>query len=663
MASYGVALSTPTVTRLGKETPSAPTVSDSSQKPTRQQDCGKTDVKSAPRGTTRTRFSVDPDAQRARNAEAPEIDHLLSRVAGLFEPFKKPLILTASLVLLGASLSVIPPLLIQDAFNLGLFPENSQPNLQILGQLVGIMIGIWAVTGGLSVWQHYLTAQIGNRVMGTLRVRMFAHLQSMELSFFTRTKTGAIQSRLQNDVGGVATVLKDVMANMLGSAVTVLASVIAMLLLSWQLTLIALVLLPLLIVLQRRIGRIRAKIAAKTQHSLSEMSAITQESLGVSGILLAKSFNRQASEVGRYEEENEIQIGLQVRQSMTGQTFFATVQLFMSAMPAVIYFFAGVFIFQEQPITVGTVVAFTTAQARLMFPMMNLLSIGLDIQTSRALFARIFEYLDLRPAISDPKKPRTLVREKLGHIEFDNVSFSYDGVTAPDQQSLRNISFVVEPGSYVALVGASGAGKTTISSLIPRFYDVTTGSIRFAGVDVRDMSRDELIANIGILSQETFLFNDTIRENLAYAKPGATDEEIIAAATGANIHDAIMAFPDTYDTLVGERGYRLSGGEKQRLSIARVLLKNPAVLILDEATSSLDTQSERLVQETLDAASANRTTVAIAHRLSTVVKADVIMVVADGKIVETGSHSTLLQQDGHYARLFEAQHIELDLFN
>lgn len=623
-------------------------------------------MKTPPPTARHSRYSVDPDAQRAKNAEAPQVDNLLGRIGELFLPFRVPLMVTAGVVLVGAGLSVIPPLLIQDAFNLGLFPSEGQPNLEVLGRLVGMMIAIWAIAGALSVWQHYLTAHIGNRVMGTLRVKMFAHLHSMELGFFTRTKTGAIQSRLQNDVGGVAAVLKDVMANMLGSAVTVLASLVAMLLLSWQLTLIAIALLPLMVLLQRRIGRIRAKIAAKTQQSLSDMSAITQESLGVSGILLAKSFGRQSSEVARYEAENSRQIGLQVKQSMTGQSFFATVQLFMAAIPAIIYLFAGLFILQGQDITVGTIVAFTTAQARLMFPMMSLLQIGLDLQTSRALFARIFEYLDLTPAITSLEEPSPINADKLGHIEFRDVSFRYgagggnDDLTTP---SLRGITFTIEPGQYVALVGVSGSGKTTIASLIPRFYDATGGAILFAGTDVRHLDQHELIDNIGILSQETFLFNDTVWENLAYAKPDASEDEVFAAAHGANIHDTIVSFPDGYDTVVGERGYRLSGGEKQRLSIARVLLKNPAVLILDEATSSLDTHSERLVQDTLDRAAEKRTTIAIAHRLSTVVGADKIMVVHDGTIVESGTHQSLLVAGGHYAELFTAQHIDLNLLN
>lgn len=619
------------------------------------------------------RYGQTEESKRAAIENAPSIDGLFPRILSLFEPHRKPLGVTIGLVVTGAALSVIPPLLIQDAFNEGLFPESGIPNLEILGTLVALMVGLWAFIGGLSVWQHYLTAQIGNRVMGSLRVRMFEHLQSMHLGFFTKTKTGAIQSRLQNDVGGVAGVLKEVIANLLGSTVTVAASLVAMLILSWQLTVVAVILLPLMIVLQRRIGRVRARIAAATQQSLSEMSAMTQEALGVSGILLSKSFGRQRSEVKRYERENETQVDLQVKLSMSGQAFFALIQLFMSAIPAVIYLVAGILILGASPLTVGTLVAFTTAQSRLMFPMMNLLQIGLEIQTSRALFARIFEYLDLTPAITSPSSPTPLDTSKLGLVEFENVSFRYDessakpgsdadgeaGTEGEASAGLTDISFRIQPGEYVALVGPSGAGKTTITSLIPRFFDVSSGAVKFAGVDVRECDQDELIRHIGILSQETFLFNDTIAENIAYAKDGATQDEIEEAARLANIHETIQSFPDGYNTLVGERGYRLSGGEKQRIAIARVLLKDPPVLILDEATSSLDTHSERLVQAALDSASANRTTIAIAHRLSTVVNADRIMVVSGGRIVESGTHVDLLAKNGLYAALLNEQRLEI----
>lgn len=606
------------------------------------------------------RYSQTEESKREAIENAPSIDGLMPRILRLFEPHRRPLTLTIGLVVTGAALSVIPPLLIQEAFNEGLFPESGVPNIPILTTLVLIMVSLWAVIGALSVWQHYLTAQIGNRVMGSLRVRMFEHLQSMHLGFFTKAKTGAIQSRLQNDVGGVASVLKEVIANLLGSTVTVLASLVAMLILSWELTLVAVVLLPVMILLQKRIGRVRARIAAATQNSLSEMSAMTQEALGVSGILLSKSFGRQRSEVERYERENQTQIGLQVKLSMSGQAFFALIQLFMSAIPAVIYLVAGVLLLGGSPLTVGTLVAFTTAQSRLMFPMMNLLQIGLEIQTSRALFARIFEYLDLTPAITSPQSPTALPASELGRVEFENVSFRYDEREDDSEAAgLTNLSFRIEPGEYVALVGPSGAGKTTITSLVPRFFDVNSGSVKFAGVDVRECDQDDLINNIGILSQETFLFNDTIAENIAYAKHDASPQQIEDAARMANIHDTILSFPDGYDTVVGERGYRLSGGEKQRIAIARVLLKDPKVLILDEATSSLDTQSERLVQAALDSASANRTTIAIAHRLSTVVNADRIMVVSGGRIVESGTHRELVSKKGLYAALLTEQRLEV----
>jgi ATP-binding cassette subfamily B protein len=332
----------------------------------------------------------------------------------------------------------------------------------------------------------------------------------------------------------------------------------------------------------------------------------------------------------------------------------------MSAIPAVIYLVAGVLLLGGSPLTVGTLVAFTTAQSRLMFPMMNLLQIGLEIQTSRALFARIFEYLDLTPAITSPQSPKALPASELGRVEFENVSFRYDEREDDSEAAgLTNLSFRIEPGEYVALVGPSGAGKTTITSLVPRFFDVNSGSVKFAGVDVRECDQDDLINNIGILSQETFLFNDTIAENIAYAKHDASPQEIEDAARMANIHDTILSFPDGYDTVVGERGYRLSGGEKQRIAIARVLLKDPKVLILDEATSSLDTQSERLVQAALDSASANRTTIAIAHRLSTVVNADRIMVVSGGRIVESGTHRELVSKKGLYAALLTEQRLEV----
>jgi ATP-binding cassette subfamily B protein len=597
----------------------------------------------------------DARAQRAANAAAPKIPHLFQRISTLFVPYRTALIITGILVLITAGLTVIPPLLTQQAFDLGLFPAGGKPNIPVLLELVGLMVLIWIVSAALGVWQTYLTARVGNRVMGDLRIRLFSHLQRMELAFFTRTKTGIIQSRLQNDVGGVASVLTNTVSSVLGNTVTVIAALVAMLVLSWQLTLVAIVLMPLLVFVQRRVGQVRARIAAQTQESLSDMTAITQETLSVSGILLAKSFNRQAAEVARYSDENDNQIGLQVRQQMSGQWFFAIVQIFLSIVPAIVYLVSGYLINGGVDITAGTIVAFTTVQARLMWPLLGLMRVGLDLQTSGALFARIFEYLDLKPSISDKPDAVTLpASTTAGRVEFDHVSFVYpDG--EPEHPTLDDVSFTVRPGQFAAFVGPSGAGKTTVSYLVPRLYEATSGAVKVDGVDVRDLQHQSLIDRLGIVSQETYLFHATIGENLRYAKPEATGEELAEAARRANIHERIMSFPAGYDTVVGERGYRLSGGEKQRIAIARVLLKDPAVLILDEATSALDSISERVVQDALDAAAHGRTTIAIAHRLSTIVNADVIFVVDAGRIVESGTHSELLALNGAYAGLYAQQ--------
>ncbi|QHC68403.1 ATP-binding cassette domain-containing protein [Rathayibacter sp. VKM Ac-2759] len=608
-------------------------------------------------GAVRGRISSgDPDSQRRANADAPRIDGLFGRIAELFRDHRAKLTLTVALVLVGAALTVVPPLLTQLAFDRGLFPPEGGPDFPVLLELVGIMVLVWALSAILGVWQTYLTATVGNTVMGELRIRLFRHLQAMELGFFTRTRTGVIQSRLANDVGGVASVLTNTVSSVLGNTVTVIAAVVAMLLLSWQMTIVALVLTPVLVIAQRRVGQVRARIATKTQESLSEMTAITQETLSVSGILLAKSFGRQESEVTRYADENGRQIDLQVRQQMSGQWFFAMVQIFLSVIPVIVYLVAAWLILGGTTVTAGTVVAFTTVQARLMWPLLGLMRVALDLQTAGALFARIFEYLDLRPAIADRATAHDVSGE-LGRVELDDVVFRYPDQTDEARPTLDHVSVSIAPGQFVAFVGPSGAGKTTISYLVPRLYDVTGGSVRFAGSDVRELRQASLVSHIGIVSQETYLFHASIADNLRYARPDATQEELEAAARSANIHDTIASFPDGYDTLVGERGYRLSGGEKQRLAIARVLLKDPAVLILDEATSALDTVSERIVQTALDDASRGRTTIAIAHRLSTVVSADVIHVVDGGRIVESGTHAELQQRGGLYASLY-AQQVE-----
>ncbi len=609
-------------------------------------------------GGGRMRGGGDEEAQRAVNAEAPRVPHLFKRVMALFAPHRAKITLTVVLVLIGAALSVIPPLLVEQAFDVGLFPPEGGPDMPALTRIVAIMIGIFVLATGLGVWQTWLTATVGNTVMGELRVSLFRKLQSMELSFFTRTKTGVIQSRLQNDVGGVAGALSNTISSVLGNTVTVIAAFVAMVLINWQLTIVALILMPILVIAQRRVGQVRARIATKTQESLSDMTAITQETLSVSGVLLSKSFNQQPAEIQRYSGANEEQVDLQVKQTMSGQWFFAMVNIFLSSIPAIVYLVAGLLVTGgAADITAGAIVAFTTVQSRLLFPLMALMRVGLDLQTSGALFARIFEYLDLTPSISDRPDAVPVARDnpRLGSVEFDKVTFRYPDAADDSRPTLDNVSFSIQPGEFAAFVGPSGAGKTTVSYLVPRFYDATGGRVLFAGTDVRDLQAESLVSNIGIVSQETYLFHATIAENLRYAKPDATNAELEAAARAANIHDTIASFELGYDTVVGERGYRLSGGEKQRIAIARVMLKDPAVLVLDEATSALDTISERVVQRALEAASAGRTTIAIAHRLSTIVKADVIFVIEAGRVAETGTHAELLALGGTYARMFEEQ--------
>ncbi|WP_460785988.1 ABC transporter ATP-binding protein [Microbacterium tumbae] len=602
---------------------------------------------------------VDEAAQKKLNAQAPKIAGLGRRVVALFRPYLGRIVITGVLVVAGAGIAVIPPLIVQRIFDDALFPvAGGDPQLGLLIRLVLIMVGLFLLSAVLGVAQTWFTSTVGNSVTGDLRVRLFEHLQAMELGFFTRTKTGVIQSRLQNDVGGVSGVLTNTVTSILGNVVTVIASLVAMILIDWRLTLIAVVLMPFLIVVQRRVGQVRARIAGETQESLSELTSITQETLSVSGMLLSKAFNRQRTESERYQEENRNQVRLQVRRAMSGQGFFAVVQVLMASVPAVIYLVAGYLIAGGAgAITAGTVVAFTTVQARLLQPLMGLMRVALDLQTSAALFARIFEYLDLVPEIQDAPDAITVPEAPgpRGRIEFRDVVFRYPDASADARPTLQDVSFVAEPGQHVAFVGPSGAGKTTVLYLAPRLYAAAGGEVLFAGADVHGLTQESIIDDVGIVSQETYLFHATIRENLLYAKPGASEEELIAACTAANIHHIIAGFEKGYDTIVGERGYRLSGGEKQRIAIARVLLKDPPVLLLDEATSALDTVSERVVQEALDEAAKGRTVLSIAHRLSTIMGADVIHVLEAGRIVESGTHAELLAAGGLYAELAAQQ--------
>jgi ATP-binding cassette, subfamily B, bacterial len=636
------------------------------------------------------------DEEIAEAADQP----VLGRIAALLRPYRAKLALVAIAVITAATLNSIVPFLTKAVFDDALFPRTGSPDLGLLGWLVVGMCVIPIVAALIGIGQNWLTATVGNSAMADLRSELFAHLQKMELAFFTATKTGAIQSRLANDVAGVRTVLTDTATSILQNSVTVTAAFIAMVLLSWQLTVLTLILMPVFIVVQMRVGKRRQRLARKTQESLSEMTAITEEALSVSGILLSKVFNRADAEVGRYRGANREQARLQVEQAMTGRTFFATVQASFAITPALLYLAAGLMINGGTSLTAGTLVAFTTLQARLQMPLLQLMRVTLDVQTSLALFRRIFEYLDLVPAITERPGARTLDGSALrGEIEFSDVWFQYPEprelsgtvnrdrfgetgvrIERPDETAdpgggagpwaaddtvdeqettsgwaLRGVSFKVQPGQLAAIVGPSGAGKTTMTYLVPRFYDVSEGAVMIDGHDVRDLTLGSVSEAVGMVTQEPYLFHGTIRDNIAYAKPDATAAEIEQAARDANIHDRILGFADGYETITGERGYRLSGGEKQRLAIARVLLMDPRILILDEATSALDTETERLVQEALERATRDRTTIAIAHRLSTIRSADVIFGIEDGVLVEQGSHEDLLEAGGLYARLYIEQ--------
>src|SRR5258705_4780300 len=534
----------------------------------------------------------------------------LTRIGRLFAPYKTRLGGVLILIVISAGLGVVPAFLLKNV--LQAIGQNDTRTLSI--NAAGI-IAIAIATGVLGVIQTLLSNQVGQRVMHDLRAAVFRHLQRLSLAFFTRTRTGEVQSRISNDIGGVQSVVTSTATSIASNVTTVLATMVAMLALSWELALFAFALIPLFVFLTRRVGNERREIAEATQETLADISSLVQESLSVSGILLGKTMGRTKELADRFEVDSLRLADLEVRQRMAGRWVMATIQMSFAIMPAAVYWLGGWWAASRHAISIGTLVSFTTLQSRLFFPVGSLLGVGLDVQTSLALFDRIFEYLDQPVDIEE--KPDALAVGRAGDVVFDHVWFRYDA-----DWTLEDVSFTVPAGTTTALVGEPGSGKTTLGYLTARLYDVTRGSVSIGGVDVRDLSFQALSDLVGVVSQETYLFHESIRENLRFAKPDATDEEIEAAAEAARIHHVIAALPDGYDTIVGERGYRFSGGEKQRMAIARTILRNPPILVLDEATSSLDTETERLVQEALDRLSEGRTTIAIPHRPSPVRDAD-----------------------------------------
>ncbi len=562
----------------------------------------------------------------------------IRRIGPLFGPYWRRLSILLGLIVVSAAVGVVPAFLLRRVL-----VAIARHDTRAISFNAGGMIAIAVVSGVLAVIQTLLSNQVGQRVMHDLRAAVFRHLQRLSLAFFTRTRTGEVQSRISNDIGGVQNVVTNTATSIASSVTTVVATTVGMLLLNWELALFAFALIPLFAVLTRRVGAERRKIAKTTQESLADISSLVQESLSVSGIMLGKTMGRGDELADRFETESLRLADLEVRQRMAGRWVMASIQTSFSVMPAAVYWLGGT-VFSHS-ISIATIVAFTTLQTRLFFPVGSLLGVGLDIQTSLALFDRIFEYLDAPVDIAEREEP--IEASAAGDVVFDSVWFRY----SDDVWTLQDVSFVVPAGTTTALVGETGSGKTTLGYLAARLYDVGRGSVSIGGVDVRDLSLGALASLVGVVSQETYLFHASVRENLRFAKPDASDEELYAAAEAARIHHVIAALPDGYETMVGERGYRFSGGEKQRIAIARTILRNPPVLVLDEATSSLDTETERLVQEALDRLSVGRTTIAIAHRLSTVRDAEQIVVLDRGRVVERGRHDELVAAGGRYSAL------------
>lgn len=569
------------------------------------------------------------------------------RILALFTPHRARLAVVGVMIVASALLGLAQPLLIREAVDVALPGRD----LRLLVLIVLGMVGAAVLSSGLDVYQTLISTTVGQRVMHGLRTAVYTHLQRMSLAYFTRTRTGDVQSRIGNDIGGVQNVVTSTVTSLVSSFTTVLATFVAMLVLDWRLALVTLVVVPFFVWLARTVGAMRRRITAERQRSLSSLSSLVEETLSVSGIVLSRTMGRGADLSRQFDGSSDAVADLEVRSAMAGRWRMATVQIAFAGMPALAYLIGGLAGAGSPAggsLTIGTLVAFTTLQTRLLFPMLTLLRLGVEVQSSLALFTRVFEVLDTPVDLVEPATPAALDRASVrGEVRFDHVSFSYsDG--AP---TLHDVDLTVPAGTTLAVVGATGSGKTTLGYLASRLYDVGSGAVTVDGVDLRDLTLEQRAGVVAVVSQETTLLHTTVAENLRFAKPDATDAELESAARDAQVHELISSLPKGYDTMVGERGYRFSGGEKQRLAIARAVLRDPAVLVLDEATSALDTRTERAVQAALDRLAGGRTTIAIAHRLSTVRDADQVVVLDGGRVVERGTHDELLALGGRYAAL------------